>query len=450
MLCVIPVNNIKKQNILEEDDDKKFEDMNDVNILNNYVEDRDDYGNCNGNDNKLHERSHLDYTSNKFISDADFCVSYNKLTKYFKIKNLRENKEIGTFNVNNIIKYFVSIYDNKFMSDIDEAQHTNSVIIIKKFIGYNTLVNTDGINNIHINLHSHTKSPIMGDLNTLVRINNELYMFQKNGLEIELENINPDNKNKVRTAVGLLINKLLGHTLNIIAHASEEIKNDPKGDKIKSKLYEYSIGITYRIHEYVENEVACLDKKITKLFEKLEQSENLRIDANNKISNLTKFLPNIEHNKSEKENHTYEINSKLTDIYNTLHILIDKQKTDKIIHSSNNEKMNIDEDVNININVDNAEEYNEHSIPSEKYNNPSSSPNLSPNFNSDSDPYLSISASDANNGSIILGTGGIISVNEYDDKNKGKGEEDDIIKRFDHFMNSQDDSDKILDIILKK
>ena len=141
---------------------------------------------------------------------------------------------------------------------------------------------------------------------------------------------------------------------------------------------------------------------------KLEQSENIRLETNTKIDDLTNLITtqneNIEEIKKEKKYQTQEFNDKIKYIYETLDILINKG----------------DNSNNVDQPDDNLENHNEEKSTSEKYN------------------------SDSNNGSIILGLDGMISVSENDDKMS------DIAKKFSDFKYSTDDSDKILDIILKK
>ena len=189
----------------------------------------------------------------------------------FTFKN--ETNYIGHFTIDNLIKYFSSIYDinNQFMANIDKREQENAVYLIKTFIG--SVKYDPETKFANIILLTHNESSFMGDIEMLMHLNKALEEFEKNKLYEELNSISINNstnvKGKIERMVKQAIYIILNYTLGIISLISEDIKDDGNKKQLKKNLLNYSINIVYRISKFVQEQVGVainMNDELEKIF----------------------------------------------------------------------------------------------------------------------------------------------------------------------------------------
>jgi len=234
-------------------------------------------------------------------NDDNIMVSYEKELHKFTFYNTNTSL-LGAFTIAQLIKYLGNHWDKNFMSHIDTSISDE---IIKTFICNIKIDHDIGIP--CINLHSHLKSPFMGNIEMLIKINTGLHEFETTKLYNELEKISDlKMRNKIKLIVSHFIYLMLNYTLKIIAIISEEIKNDTSRQKMKETLIKYTVGITYRITNFIKDQLEIQKKQYDELIKnknKIEKSRNIlssKIDTlmtqlssqNNKIDFLTRHVMN--------------------------------------------------------------------------------------------------------------------------------------------------------------
>ena len=167
---------------------------------------------------------------------------------------------IGEIQVENILKYLGSTYDhkNQFMKFIDNSKFEEEKLLIEKFL-FEIVSNSD--QKKVIDLKNYTNSPLMGNIEFLVKLNESLYNFEKHKLDYELKYVDEKNRYNIERIIKEFIYLLLNYTLKIIVVVSEELKEKKNKENLKQQLIKYSIGITYRITQFVQNQLSVVMKK---------------------------------------------------------------------------------------------------------------------------------------------------------------------------------------------
>ena len=160
------------------------------------------------------------------------------------------------------------------MNNINKFDYKNSKYLIKKFIGKSTF-NKD-INYANIILHNYDESPFMGDLEMLIILNKQLHKFEQNSLNNELNLIDEKYRYKVESIIKKFIYILLEYTLTLITITSDLIKNDKNKIKLKQELINYSIGIVYRISQYVQEQIKSVMLKNKQIHNTIKTSIGLK------------------------------------------------------------------------------------------------------------------------------------------------------------------------------
>jgi hypothetical protein len=226
------------------------------------------------------------------------------------------------------------MYDNKgqYRTDINKDEVINTVPIIKKFfctVNYNR----DKDINIII-LRTYYESPFMGDIEMLMKINNYLESYEKNKLEDDLKYVDEKIRPKMRLNVKMLIYKLLNYTLKLISVISSTIKNATDKDDLKQQLLKYSIGLVYRITQYIQDQMIVINKR--------EMEIKSMLGLNNKL----KQLLNLKMDKLLEEIKTIDQKGGYDDCNNSSDSNDDTSDQSKIIGESNENISTVDGELN--------------------------------------------------------------------------------------------------------
>jgi len=195
------------------------------------------------------------------------------------------NKLIGSFTTEHMLKYFADKMDfrNQFLSNLDQKEYMDAKILVKNFIGKGEYDKTARIP--IISLYSHEQSPLMGDIEVLMKINNSLHQFEKNKLHQELEFIDKKYRYNVETALRMFIYYMIVHTLGIIDMISRDVSVQLTPG-MKQNLIKYAASLTFRVAQFVQNQIKIVNKRNEELKRLIIISSKLKTLINNKIDNV--------------------------------------------------------------------------------------------------------------------------------------------------------------------
>jgi len=229
----------------------------------------------------VHEKN--DSHDEEAISGS-ILISYNEKKSKFSFFNSKQ-QTLGSFTIKQLIKYignFVDSYE-QFMRNV---KLETSVYVINTFlcmIEYNN-------NNINITLYDHIKSPYMGNIELLIKLNNGLRDFQKNSLDIELNKVDKKYKKKIISAINQFIYMLLNHTQKIIAIACEKVNKDPSYETIREGLMKYSIASVYRISQFVKEQLKVHAENYEELTQYINKTNDLKLSLSHKMDKMNQLL----------------------------------------------------------------------------------------------------------------------------------------------------------------
>jgi hypothetical protein len=224
------------------------------------------------------------YTAHKKIY-LRFDASNQKFS-FFDV----HSRNLGSFRVEHLIKYIASFYDVKrqFLNFVDPTAYQQAKILIKTYVGYPEI--NKKIKFCQINLHDVQQSPFMGDVEMLVRLNDLLYNFEKTSLDRELNYVDAKYKPHIKRVVKQLIYMLLNYTIKLIAYISEEIVHRTDKDRLKEQLVKYSVGISYRISIFVQEQLGVINKRNGEMEKLIDDNRQLRKFVTKKMDALVNQL----------------------------------------------------------------------------------------------------------------------------------------------------------------
>lgn len=225
------------------------------------------------NEIKLHNNININ-NNNTIISNDNILVKYDSKLKKFKFKN-NNNVLIGSFSVEDIFKYISGCYDLKgeFLSFIPDKSN-----IINKFIC--TVKFNNKIHYAKLTLLDYSRSEFMGDIEMLMILNKDIDYFFKNVLNNELEKVEKQYREDIRDIIEKFNILIIHYTIKLIS----QVKSNDKF--LKGELVNYSIGLTYRLTNLINNKITSLEEKQTKLISLVENSTLLKNNLDNRINNL--------------------------------------------------------------------------------------------------------------------------------------------------------------------
>ena len=229
--------------------------------------------------------SNSEFSKNIFNNNKQMLISVSKKTNQFSIFD-ENNKPIGHFTIFHLVKYLGDVYDVKqqFLKEIDSFQLQKAKELIKILIfklKYNKKNKyTD------IVLLNYSESGFMGDIELLIKLNNQLHKYQTKRLYTDLSNVDIENKIKIEQNIKKFIFMLLNYTLQLISKKSDELINKDTNKELKEKLVNYSIGIVYRINIFVQEQLKIINNQNKNIKESIELNIELKKDLSDKLDVL--------------------------------------------------------------------------------------------------------------------------------------------------------------------
>jgi hypothetical protein len=201
-----------------------------------------------------------------------------------------KNSILGTFTPKELIKCLCSCLDLQNINFLQGVDITDAQDIVNKLIGNITKQDNNKYNVI---LRSYMDSPIMGNIEVLLNLNNCLYNYEKNKLDNDMINIQSQKiKNNIRKIVTKFNYAMLHHTLKIISLISEQIKNDPTKKDLANSLLKHSIQINSRISNYVKTYLDFNIEQMNSLLENNHKIKTIRKILTKKLNNMNNIVNN--------------------------------------------------------------------------------------------------------------------------------------------------------------
>lgn len=229
---------------------------------------------------------------------TDMYISFNNKNERFYLYDYNQTT-IGSFSIEEVIKYIVLSFNAKviFMPYIDNKQFNRSVNLIKLYI-VNININKD-IKYIDIKLHDYQTSPFMCDIEMLIRFNKLLYKFEQEQLDKELQHVDKKYNDEIKFNIQKFIYMMYSYTLQLLANISDDIKNNQDIDqKMKYNIIKYSIDLTNKISQFVQNQSKRLSDKIMDVNNILSHNKELKKTIEKKIDNI---IDNIQYNIKKEQ-----------------------------------------------------------------------------------------------------------------------------------------------------
>lgn len=251
----------KPQNVVNSVEENKYNDPYDKMMA--YMSDKSDsiklvnaastIGDDKISNIKLDDIKQNNISSNNILkfTENNIYISFNKATRKFILKECNKSHSndkvdhpepitLGSFDHIDLIKNISDVFDhdNKFIPDRLCNQ------LSRNMVGY-LVKNADGYN---IFIHNINSSPIMGDIETLVRLNEYLKDYEENVLEEDLKKVDNLVAHKIKKYVKLFIYTLLGYTVTLISENFNSIN-----EKFRNSYMKYIVFSTYRIASYSQD-----------------------------------------------------------------------------------------------------------------------------------------------------------------------------------------------------
>lgn len=229
---------------------------------------------------------HMKITDKEPNTSIDGGRSSDEIIINFDELNNRFMFPTGDFNIRQLVKYISSIINFLPMQEMN-----NSTMVIEQYICKN--------NGQCVKLHNYDESSFMSNIDILIKLNNLLYKYEKEDLINDLSGLTDEEKDKVMTALKNFNLSLLNYTLQTIYNLSKKIKEiNGTNYELNQLLIKYSVGIVYRITQYIDQK---LNKHINEIGKIQQPEEPIRDDVKNKINKLLLDTPLIEESKKETE-----------------------------------------------------------------------------------------------------------------------------------------------------
>lgn len=227
--------------------------------------------------------------TNKDNNSSKIFVKYSPKDHLFTLT--KNNSILGTFIIPQLIKYITKNISNEFLKSVE---YKSSLDLIEKYI-----CKCDDDN--EINIVGHLDSPLMGNIEILMKIYSELSFFETNIISSELEKNDFDDKIKkiIIQKVHDFTYLILNHALKVVVNISNIIKNENNRDDLKTSLVKYSIFIMNKINHllYENMNQRINDHKVLEI--ELEQIKKLKGETNDKI-NLLQYNIDQQNEKIDK------------------------------------------------------------------------------------------------------------------------------------------------------
>ena len=179
---------------------------------------------------------------------------YDLYNQQFSV--MKGGGKVGDFDAKEVVKYFLD----------QSLQRESNVDAIAQFLINNLIGEVDPRTPYSFRLKSHDESPFMRDVESLIKLNNALHHFEKKELPQILTRVgDKTHQEKVTRTVRHFIYQLLHHTLKVLNQLADQLKTDPGQKALKKAMAHYTVGVVYRISQFVKGELGHYGDQVKKL-----------------------------------------------------------------------------------------------------------------------------------------------------------------------------------------
>lgn len=287
-------NNIDSQNFTLSND---FFPSNKKNVIDKPITPKNIINNDPKNNNFNHTSNIININS---TVDSMIMVEYNDTNKRFLFYD-KNNTFLGSFDINEFIKYIISFKYKNFMENIsfEDSKHIIEKYICKTFLNENE---------IDINIINHLESPFTGHLEMLIIFLKNFEEFKKTYNNFLL-NFNQTEILDISNIINNTYNILLNHILKIISILSETLINENNPD-MKANLIKYSVAITFKITNNLKNSFKLNNDNLIKIYDQKEKIKTLKNNIDLKIDDIKKVIDEQNNKIDELLNNNLEGGSK--------------------------------------------------------------------------------------------------------------------------------------------
>jgi len=197
----------------------------------------------------------------------EVMVNFDKPTQTFNFYNTKK-EQLGSLNGGMLFDHIVKC--------VEPNSPYESCEIVKKFIVKDVVKGKDK----DVILYDYNNSPFMGDIELLIRLNNQLDLNKLSG---SLNAVSAERRDEVNSIAKLTVYKLLNHTLKMISIASDRLVQKGGKSELKDTLLNYSVNTVYKITEFVKDEIETLKNKNQKIEKTLDLCKDVRTTLNGKM-----------------------------------------------------------------------------------------------------------------------------------------------------------------------
>ena len=224
----------------------------------------------------------VDYKKNNLYDDLvlDENVLINMEDDQFNFVDNNNNVNIGSMSIDDIVNI---INDEINMEHTPEDKQKKIKYIFDNLIGefkYNSDIGHVDFTPIH-----YKDSIFMKNLEALMFLNHSLHQFQK--LDKIKNYNNKHNFKQLANTLNRFIYIILLKTLELIYVISKKLKNNPDNDELKKILLKYTIGIVFRISQYVQNYSNKMIHKIDNIDKEEHKLNDIKVLVGGKMDKLT-------------------------------------------------------------------------------------------------------------------------------------------------------------------
>lgn len=188
------------------------------------------------------------------LPDDELMFKYDQENAQFTV--LKNTVTVGEFTTHEIVKLMI---DQSFNHETNIS--SNVQFLITSLIG-----EVDPRTPLSFIFKSSEQSPFIRDVESLINLNNSLYYFEKKQLdEITHRVINKPQREKIIRCVKHFIYHLLIHTLRILGNLVDVIKTDPNQKKLRKNIANYTVGLVYRVSQFVKDELKYFGEQVKTL-----------------------------------------------------------------------------------------------------------------------------------------------------------------------------------------
>lgn len=215
------------------------------------------------------------------MSNENIIIKFSQKDNNFIIY---EKKNIlGVIGIVYIIKYITSLISKDFLNTIE---YESSIDLIEKYF-------CKFDNNGNIFIIGYLESPITSNVEIMMKFYSEINEFKKSSLHNSIEEIKSQIiKNKIEKSIRNLEYLILNHSLKLIVHISNAIKNNNSKNDLKLTLIKYSIFITHKINNIIYTNITETKTDIMILNVEYEQLKNIRSNIDYKIKKIEDIVSN--------------------------------------------------------------------------------------------------------------------------------------------------------------